>query len=451
MAAIGRTQGVGSKVISTPGTSLTENGFVYNWPMLLEDTQSERIEGFVRPTGGVNQSGPFEFVIPAVSDGYLLMNKLYLYMVCKITRGDGRDLEAGQHVAPVNLLGSALFEHTEVSLNDYVLASSSSSNTHYKAYLETLLSADVTSANKWLAPQLFVMDTPGHFDVFTAPNPENRAHGLNFGHNTRASLFQLSRQVDLVTPINSDFLQSHTHLAPGNKLTIKMFRARDEFVLKTSEQNANYKLKVQQMKLYYTRVRLADNIGSPDTERYLIHRTEFKKYPVPANMLTYNFKIHYGGKLPKSIVIGQVLTQAVEGSYNHNPWNFQHFNLTHLNLKINGRTWPPDTLRPAFHTPTPLIAREYALLFKNTGMDRLDRGGIISYELFRNGCTLFPFDLSPDNCSGSHYHVSPHGEIEVDFTWGQALAESITILVHLTFDEEYIHRAGDNEITIQQI
>ena len=310
--------------------------FSHAMPIIVEDTQVERLDGFITPTGGVVGDGPYEFNVPAVNDAYLMLGNLSLYMKAKVVKGNGEVIDNGtaNKVAPVNCLGTTLWQHVEVLLNDYVINSGSSTNAHYKGYLETMLSYDVSSRVSHLRAQIFSEDTPGKFDTMVGGDRENKGWG------ERQKIVKGSESFDFMAPITADFLRSDKHLAPGNKLTIKLYKARNEFILNTTDNNADYKLVIQDLKLYYERIRLKENIAPPSVERYLFNRTELKRYPLPDNMTRYHINLHQGGKMPKQIIIAQVLTSAAEGEYNENPFFFQHFNLNHLCLKVNGQRVP---------------------------------------------------------------------------------------------------------------
>ena len=438
-----RKFGIGKSALAVPGTVPITCPFTYDDPVPVEDVQDELIEGYIRPTGGITQTGPYEFVLPAANDGYLLLNKMKMECRAKIVKSDGKtDCSAAEDVvAPVNLIGSALFQHSEAYLNDALITNASSAHTNYKAYLETVLSAQHDKCST-LASQLWVMDTAGAGD---------KNNGVdNSGFKSLFGITKNSQTFDWITPLSLDLLGSPTNLAPGNKLTLKFYRAPDAFVLRTDGEE-EYKLIILDMKLRYQRTRLV-NMPQPNTERYLLTRTEVRKYPVPVNSPNYCFKLHYSGKMPRSVVLCQVLTAASEGSYKHNPWHFQHFSVNDVALRQNGRVLPPDRLRPVFKEEgTSLVAREYDWLLKNTGMDRMDRRNLISPDAFRRGHTIFAYDLTPDNCCGAHYHVTKSGDIDVEFGWEKPLEKAITIIAHMTFDEVYVNQKNENVVSVEQI
>lgn len=77
--------GVGNKSSAEPPIA-TQAGmsstYDYSSPIPMDNIQNERYDGFVRPVGGVVGDGPFTFEIPALSDAYLLLNKIGLYGLC---------------------------------------------------------------------------------------------------------------------------------------------------------------------------------------------------------------------------------------------------------------------------------------------------------------------------------------------------------------------------------
>jgi len=169
--------GIGSKKVNYPSHPAQTFNFAHDVPILVEDTQKEAIDGHVQPLGGALGDGPYEFILPASQDTYLMMNSLNLYARAKIVDEEGDDLEKDVIIGPINCLGATMWEHTEVSLNDFVLSGASSTNTHYKQYLETITSYDAVSKDTHLRTQFFIMDTAGHYSDFKS---EAEA-GLNLG------------------------------------------------------------------------------------------------------------------------------------------------------------------------------------------------------------------------------------------------------------------------------
>lgn len=436
--------GIGTRRSNVPTEEGTSASFFHNEAFVVDRVQVERHDGHVNPVGGTVGSGPFEFIIPPVADAYLMMNKLQLNMHLRIVKADGTNCDSTDNVAPVNALGAVFWEHAEVHLNDYPMGGSSASNIHYKAYIETILSYDATARDTHLKNQLFQMDDPDKYDVM-----EGGTGVINSGFKARKAMTAESKKFDVIGPLTIDFLRANRHLTPGNKLSIKLTKAQDKFLLMSPNTEENYKIEIDMLKLYYYRVRLAERIQPPPIERYLFSRTELKRFPIPAGTMEYNFSIHRGPRLPKSVIFAQVETEAGEGTYATNPFKFAHHDVKRLALRLNGRLIPSDPYTPDFKNK--LVRREYASLFMNTGSYASDRSNCISYKQFLGGAALFAWDLTPDLCNSAHIHAGIGGDLTLELTWGNTTNKSLTILGLLIYDDVVVHKARENEFDVETI
>lgn len=408
--------GIGTRKSTVPTQLAKASNFDYDSPIMLEKIQTSRIECSTRPDGGLSETGPYTFILPSHPDSYLLLANVGLYCQAKIVQRDGTDIAAADTLAPVNMLGSAMWERVEVLLNGYEMHPASTTDTHYKSYIETLLSYDETARETHLRAQAFALDTAGEFDTMTIG-----ADARNKGFRERYGVSSGSKVFDLFSPITCDFLRANNNLAPGNTLTLRLYRAADRFVINGKNLSKFYKLQIVDLQLFYQRVRVRENVAVPLTDRYLITRTEMKHHPITANSTDKTLSIFKGDRMPKSIIIAQVKTTAYQGTYAENGFYLANYDLKRINLKVNGVMVPSDPLRPNFDREKPLVNREFIHLFMNTGSYRQNRGNCIGklgrvlqlyapyshinqstheFPDFIDGSTIFPFDLNPDLCNG---------------------------------------------------
>ena len=116
------------------------------------------------------------------------------------------------------------------------------------------------------------------------------------------------------------------------------------------------------------------------------------------------------------IVFGFVETIAADGDFKKNPFFFDNLSITNVCVKIASKSLPYSS---------PLT-----LNFKNIREAPND----ISYEDYKNGNTIFAFDLTPDLCSAEHYNLLKDGSLDVDITMEKAFSESVTAYFYLEFD-----------------
>jgi hypothetical protein len=157
--------GVGTRRTAFDVVEMDDGNFDYNEKVPVETSQKSSRDYWIRPIGGSDHPGPYTFTIEPMVDRYLQLNKARMEMHCRVTNEDDTKISLWSDVvAPVNLLGSSMWESVEVSLNGQPFSGASSVNCGYKSYLETLLSYDADSRNTHLHSQFFYLDSPGNFE-----------------------------------------------------------------------------------------------------------------------------------------------------------------------------------------------------------------------------------------------------------------------------------------------
>lgn len=164
--------GVGSKrtlTFNAAEAAKDDGEFDYNISIPVETAQTNAANYWIRPIGGVvNQKGPFTFVIDANDSRYLLLNRAFLELRCKIVHEDDTLCKTYRDVvAPINMVGTCMWSSVEVYLNQMPFNSASSVFSSYKAYIETMLSYDSDARNTHLNAQFFHLDSPHHYESMT--------------------------------------------------------------------------------------------------------------------------------------------------------------------------------------------------------------------------------------------------------------------------------------------
>ena len=167
---------------------------------------------------------------------------------------------------------------------------------------------------------------------------------------------------------------------------------------------------------------------------YPITRSICKKYTIPAGLTCANTPNIVHGVLPRQIVIGFVRADAVNGSYELNPFNFQNFGCNFLALRVNGVQVPSKGYRPNFKNQ--LIRRELRALYDNTGINTPgdDAGCNINVDDFIGGFTLFAFDLTSDRCNGFHLHEPSSGNLDCEILFSKPLEHAIAVICYIAFE-----------------
>jgi hypothetical protein len=386
-----------------------------------------------------SQTGPFEFQIIPRHKQYVNLSKTRLYMKVRITKSDGAILTNTDFVAMTNLGVSTMIRQVDIEIGGKQVPDLTNTHFHYKTYIETMLSYSFTARDSHLRASLLYPDDAFTFDdtkwhVSTAAD-----QSANKGYKIRMNKAKLSAKMEAMIPLQSDFLQSDRFLPPDIPITIKLSRESDAFALMSNIDTGGYKIEILDMKLYVKFIELNPAITEAHardiaTKPILlpINKTEIKTHTFPTGLTTFSIPNVFSGNLPKSIIIGLLNNANYNGTYKTNPYNFQHFDLNYLCLRVNGEQVPTDPYTPDFENL--LFMREYREFFDNLGIHHDDTGNIVTPDLYRGGLCFFAFDFSPDGCNGFHYHPAKTGVIDVDIRLKTALTHPLTVLVFATYN-----------------
>jgi len=434
------------RTMAYPAGSQQSPEFDTDGDVFVVTDQIDRLEGMIRPVGGVTPyDTTFEFAFPDIENTFLMMKHCALFAQCKIvTKANADPVDTDFSV--VNNLGTALQAKVEPLINNFQISISSNVHNNFKSDIETDLSFNDLAAKTHLRTQLYFKDTAGQFDNFATQGDQK-----NQGYVKRQEVVSGGKSFQLYAPIVHDLFRANEHLRPGNKLTLKIHRISDEFLILTNSLDKGYKLIFEDIGIYFYRVRMdPSSVPRPlgrRLERYILPQTTLQKFPLPRKEADYII-IHPSGRFPRQIVFCMVETSAAEGRYDRNAFNYRHFGLNQCYLKVNSRSNPPDPFVPDFANK--LCIREYANLFTQTASYRTDRSNLITFEDFcAGGYTYFVWDNSFDLCNGAQFHGKGEGEITLHLNWKTKPASEITVLVYMVFDAFLVKNSETGAFDLQ--
>lgn len=398
------------------------------------------------------ENPPYVFSVPADFQHYIFLPQTRLMGKIKIVKEDGTKVtQAKQRVAPCNLFPSALFRQVECYMNGVQVCNLSSPTYAYKALLETEMSYDSTSSFQGLSLKGYVQDTIGEYDVSDLKQTSTVTK-INSGHVARALIFDTDKSVTFSTPLHIDILQTERLLPPHVNMVIKLLPNSNEFVLLNGE-TEKYKIKIESLKLYTEKIQIGSNIlkrhqtmFSKQNAVYPYTENEIKTFMVSKGSSTININSIFRGRLPKSIIIGLLETEAYNGSYTKNPFQFGHFDLKYMCLKQNGELIPSTPYSPNFDEDH--VAREYQAFLDNIGIHHDNLGSLVTYEGWKSDQTYFAFDLTPDKCNSTHFHPTEEGNIDLDMKFNADTPSNITVIVYGSLHNTmFVNKTG--EITLE--
>lgn len=391
--------------------------------------------------------GPYEFRIPA--DAYMLnLEDNFLYARVRIVRADGTPIVRpqaaqpnalpnpipaiiGDTVAPINLLGKTFYKQIQLFLGSKLVFDSGDKYA-YRAFLETELNYSRESKATQLQMALYSKDRP----------PTELQTADNLGWAARRESFVEGGWVEMAAPIHADLFMQNRYLINQTELRMKVWRNSDAFCLMTIGAPAHqYKIEVDRMIFYVRKVEVADNfnlaIDAALTEnasvKYPIRRIQMSHITITDNRRTTPLNSLFTGTLPRRIVLGMVAAEAMLGTYNTSPFNFQPFSIRQIAITCGTTTIPATPYDLDFANNQ--FLRAYIQLFRGMGMYKVDRSNAIDVGSFKSGCTLFVFELGPDSPDSGGWDLAKEGTVSLDIQFGAALpAGGVEVIVYAEND-----------------
>ena len=390
----------------------------------------------IYPLNNLSSNGPIEFNINGSTDELLDFNNTMLSLQVKIVNATGdANLINDDVVAPVNNWLHSCFSDVILTIGGTQVEGGNQTYP-YKAYLMNLLTHNADSKKTQLMSSGWYKDTVGHM---------NSGAAANEGFTARKTLKGLSTTVDLCGPLLLDFFIQNKYCLHNVDIGIKLIPSKPEFqtMLLTAGGVANkaeaLKIIYEKAVLFVRRVKAIPSLINGIEDKlnvqnalYPLQRTEVTTYTIPTGNTTHNKESLFRGQMPKLILVGFVRNDAYNGSYTQNPFHFQNFAIDQLALYREGEPIPFRPFTPNFAQNK--FQREYTSLMQAINIYNRNEDIDLSPSEFKDGYTIFGFNLTPDLTVADHAQPIRDGNIRLEVRFSNALAQTVNVIVMGVFD-----------------
>ena len=406
----------GLDLFTVPPTQTSiENGFYVEYSPLAALNPSSNIEFQINNKAGVE---------------YIDLANTFLSIKARVTHSDGKTLEAQDRIVPTNLWLHSLFSQVDLLLNG-VLVTPSENTYPYKAYLETLLSYDKQTTDSQLKCSMFTHEDGGKLDTIATSE----------GMLARGRAIATSKTVSMFGRLHTDIMKTNRFLLNGVDVVLRLVKSKDAFnLISVVRQNVEYKTEITSAVLFVRKCKLNPSIlvehqkilSSGLTAKYPLKRVSVKSFSVPTGSLTSTHDNLFLSQLPKRIIVGLVDSDAYNGHFNKNPFNFKHMNLSYLGLNIDGENKPSSPLTPDFEAG--VFTRPFYRLFTDLGLACKNESLSFGLDDFDKGYALYAFDLSPSILDGNQIELIRSGNLRLELKFAKALTAPIHVIVYGELD-----------------
>ena len=435
------------KILEGSGDSISSAFGHFSVPPSQTSVTRGRYEA-AEPTAGGSKTGKFEITVPAADGVYTDLSTSYLQIEARVVKADGNVVPNaidGTHVWPKDNLAHSLFERIVVSMNGRDVEHISNYATY--AYISNLINYDSeTQRNVLGASSGWIADNSRGKDAADNPDADIAK---------RKTLVKNSPALSFTMRPRSAVLASEAYLFPGTSLTITFHRSPASFCLFATDNSPTNgaSVVIDKITLYANRLKANASLFSSQMElalagnsiNYPIRRIKERTKLLVAGETMASLSFPTQQQRPSRIIVAMIHAGALSGDFSLNPYKFSHYSVTSFECKVEGLG--DSILYETDFATGAGLARPYASLAQSVGRFETERPFALSFEDWKNGSTLWAFDLSEEKSrDGSTFQLVRSGRLSFNIRFGAALPHNVSVLF-FTEQDDVIRTGLNNDIS----
>ena len=401
------------------------------------DSGTESVEWVeYRPVGQPVEGSPLEFNIGGNTSYYLNLKSIRWCMTVKIVQKDGTKLKwetstGGTKNVVVfdNMPNHSMWRQVDMSMQQRPVSAMGKVYPH-KANLDVVTLEDEASKNGPMKKQMYVGDMVRYPDnEFLYPDSAG-GKLVTPGLDWRWGLCHKSKSVDLEGPLYLDLCQQDRYLLNGVSVNIKMWPADRSFYLLSPEDDADYRVVIEEAKLQVCMVKVRPEImvGIEETLKiapalYPYTRSDIRTIALAQGVSNTFVEDVYQGKVPEQLIIAAVSTKAYNGTYKKSAYNYRHYHCEYVGFFVNGQSMPARPLEMDFEKGIYMDAYSSLVKDKNMNIDR---------QVYPLGLCVYVLDVYGKRSEDRQLPIrGGHTRLEIQFA--KPLPEPVTLILYGKF------------------
>jgi hypothetical protein len=396
----------------------------------------------VLPLASVSSSSSVvEFIIPNLQQCLISLKDTLVYLKFKIVAADGANLveiavETDEYFTILNSSATSIIQDVHVLINGKFV--SSSNNLYpFVGHIQNLVS-DLNYKRFEFFSRGFIEEAAD--DGKTASSASGVA---------RHAKVAKSSSLELISPIVNGIFGESQLLAPNVELGLRFFPAKSSFFI-FNKKNKSYSLILESMHLKVKYVKLDPEFLIKTIEHMkhndftLPHlKIQPKSIVIPSGISTITLANIINGPMPAKMYFTFVTNKSVLGTFDTNPLNFQAFDLSSYEFKINEKSYPSSEIE--FSLKSGNYIELYNHVMRNINSSAHSSPGI-SYKAYKSG-TFFILENFVDDDGHPFYSKKVHGNMNLSLTFETQLTEAISIILLPVYANTLsINQQGDANI-----
>jgi hypothetical protein len=402
-------------------------------------------------------SGDLHFDIPPSAEDYTIPASFALTCGLQIQTAEGNNLAQNDRVGPVNNFPHSVIQTTTVTVGNQVVHSDVAYP--FTANHSITLTYGMDAKESHLSLGGYEKDTAGQMDAAIVVGTDAQELTGNVGLNKRGRRYRNSAIVYHRINLICDVFSIDKFIPQNTPIHVVLTRSRPEFCLMAAPRAVapgvdpdpvpNYRVNIIDPVLWVSRAKIFPTIplmhqksfetGAPAKYDFVHRRT--RPFTVNAGVRSGTIENVTTGQLPRRLVYGFVRSDAYDGDYLLNPYNFDHINLTQTAVYVDGKSYPVIPFKPHYVAPNEAggnWVREYWGLFEALGIRNGNSGIGIHKDEFPYGYCLYACDLTPNKCASATnpVNVIKSGVTRIEYQLAEQLQNGYICLVAAEYDNQ---------------
>ena len=390
------------------------------------------------------------FNIPGSGTQYTDLSRTLLYVRIRITDMNGNTFvqDKDKSALPVDQILHSMWSSVDIKFNSK-LVSTSGNNYMYKSLIENLLNYGENS-RKFQMNSIGFSGESGNFAQTHPTKPP-----VNYGLKNRSDWFKKVEQmpgatndptsIEFMGPLMADICNLDRYILNGVEIDVKLWPNRDEFRLITHPSGTEAKLKIEEIKLLVCKITLSpmtllahsEVLKDDHVAVYPIQKTDIRTKNIPKDSYGETIENIYQGQVPSRLIIGLVESEAYSGSYNKNPYHFNHFNISKVGFYVDGESVPTIPLELNFTDNKYL--QGLMSLYQVSGKLNEDADIGITRNSYREGYALIGFEVDPTSSTDFTYlGQRKTGRTRLEISFSRPLPKAVSLILYAVFPQNII-------------
>lgn len=378
------------------------------------------------------QTVPYEFRL-SNSKNFIDLQRSYILVRCSIRDGAGARIAvpAANPFGPINLIGQTMFRQVQAFISG-VQVFDSGVLYPYRAYIQSVCG----NSPDYKRTQLGMAGYTDEIDPAAVGDP---------GYATRCAWAAGSATMEFIAPISADLFQQPRALLPFVDFRLVLHPASDAFRI---QQRAGagqqiYSLVIEDLVFLSRQLTCHDStmlaidtmLREQKTFGYQLNSVQTRSFFISAGRTHAPEQKLFTSGTPRRLICGFVAAANFNGTIATNPFDFRPFGVSEIFLDMGSDTLPLRSWQLDF--PNGRCGRAYLALQETLGFTRSGESNGITLNQYRNGFTLFGFDISPNSQDNDSRDLLKVGETSLRVTFANPIpAGGIYCVVFAEFTSE---------------